>query len=223
MAPFAVTLRCLVLLGTCCAAVPAAAQSRTESVPAPAASARLENPFGGTRSLHDFQGKVVLLTVAGKGPAEEAGRLSAHIGVEVAARTDFVRVCVIDLNGMWGILRAAARSTARNTIQDGNRRIEALFQRKGVKYESRHMAVYLLDWESAVARPLGIAKKVGETFQVFVLDREGRITFRSAQQPAGTLETSCEPAVLDAVRGALNRATKEAAGQKPSAKDRGRK
>lgn len=170
------------------------------ALPAAVNSLKMESMGGGTKALADFRGKTLLLVIAAKGSRDAAAKLSSGIGVTLADQTDLVRVVVGDLRAVPGWLRGDIRRGIRNGYQKTESELESAFKAKGLTFEERHRGILLLDWRGELARLLGVAGKTDQTYQAFVIDRQGKLRAHLTQKQEGATEEALRNLVLDALR-----------------------
>ena len=142
---------------------------------------KIEYIESGTKTLEDFKGKIVLLSLYGRGSGEAAGKLSADLALTFAKEKDFVRVSVADLAGAPGFLRGSIRKGVRDGAKKGEEKTKSLFENEKLTYAPENASVYLLDWKGIIAKELGVGGKTERTYQIFVIGKKGELLFRYSQ------------------------------------------
>lgn len=164
---------------------------------------KIEYIESGTKSLEDFKGKVMLLSLYGRGSGEAAGKLSADLAPKFAKEKDFVRVSVADLTGAPGFLKGSIRKGVRDGAKKGEEKTKSLFENEKLEYKPENSSVYLLDWKGIVAKELGVGGKTGRTYQIFVIGKKGEILFRYSQPPEPPKSDDSQKKIEDEIKKAL--------------------
>lgn len=181
----------------------AAQPAAPESLPAPAADFKAENLAGGTKTLAECKGKVLLLMLVGRFSRDAAANVSNEIGLALTDQPDFLRVSVGDLKGAPGFLRGPIRSGIRDGFRKSEEKLKKEFEARMRPFEERHKPVVLLDWRGEIAKHLGVSGQTERTYQIFVVDRRGYITARFTQNQDGATDADLREKTLAALKKAL--------------------
>ncbi len=140
----------------------------------------LEDTDGRRHRLSEFQGRPVVLVVAGRETGEAAGRFGAALAPRLASN-DAVVVTVADAGGVPRLARGLTRGLVRAGLERAQR--EAAREFPDLPADAWSRFTLLLDWDGKALAALGLHGQM-DRFHVMVLDRQGRELGRVVQGAA---------------------------------------
>ncbi len=174
----------------------------------------VENAEGGTLSLAQLQGKVVLLVFFGRGSTDAANTLMREVIVATAKENEAQYVLVGDLKDAPGFFRGAIRGGIKKSLKARREALEEAFKRGDIACEPRHNPALLLDWQGSLKEILTVVGSVERLYQAVVLNREGKVTFR-VTQPDPKTSDSAEKSPVEAIVAAVKNTLAEKPKEKP--------
>ncbi len=181
-------------------AAPKAAPASYPPLPASVANMKLDDASGGMKSVSEFKGKVMLLTMTGRSEKDDGGTLSGDIGFAMAREPDFARAAIVTLDGYPGMLHRYILGRVEDAYRTGEKETDIRYRKHGMVAQPRNRNTVLVDFSGDAARKMGVLGHTDDTYQAYVLDRQQRIVLHLTQGQNHNSEARTRELITAAIR-----------------------